>query len=71
MRNPFRKKQDTFEALTNRAYDLRSQVINKKEELAEVLALLDQFSDIVTIEKRITKEDTGVTPRFRNQEWSI
>jgi len=71
MRNPFRKKKDTFEALVNRAYDLRSQVINKKEELAEVLALLDQFTDIVTIEKRITKEDTGVTPRFPNQEWSI
>jgi hypothetical protein len=71
MRNPFRSNKNTFEGLTNRAYDLRSQVINKKEELAEVLALLDQFSDIVTIEKRITKEDTGVTPRFRNQEWSI
>ena len=71
MRNPFRKNKDTFEALNIRAYDLRSQVINKKEELAEVLALLDQFVDIVTIEKRITKEDVGVTPRFRNQEWSI
>lgn len=71
MRNPFRKNKDTFEALVNRAYDLRSQVINKKEELAEVLALLDQFTDIVTIEKRITKEDTGVMPRFRNQDWSI
>jgi hypothetical protein len=50
---------------------LRSQIINKKDELAEVLALLDQFTDIVTIEKRITKEDVGVTPRFRNQDWSI
>ena len=71
MRNPFRKNKDTFEALNNRAYTLRSEIINKKDELAEVLALLDQFSDIVTIEKRITKEDVGVTPRFRNQEWSI
>jgi hypothetical protein len=71
MRNPFSKKKDTFEALTNRAYTLRSQIINKKDELAEVLALLDQLGDIITIEKRITKEDTGVTPRFRNQEWSI
>ena len=71
MRNPFRKNKNTFEALNNRAYTLRSEIINKKDELAEVLALLDQFSDIVTIEKRITKEDVGVTPRFRNQEWSI
>ena len=71
MRNPFRKNKDTFEALNIRAYELRSQIINKKDELAEVLALLDQFIDIVTIEKRITKEDVGVTPRFRNQEWSI
>jgi hypothetical protein len=71
MRNPFRKKQDTFEALNIRAYELRSQIIKDKDELAEVLALLDQFTDIVTIEKRITKEDVGVTPRFRNQEWSI
>lgn len=71
MRNPFRKNKNTFEALTNRAYELRSQIIKDKDELAEVLALLDQFGDIVTIEKRITKEDVGVTPRFRNQEWSI
>jgi len=71
VRNPFRKNKDTFEALSNRAYDLRSQIINKRDELAEVLALLDQFTDIVTIEKRISKEDVGVTPRFRNQDWSI
>jgi hypothetical protein len=71
MRNPFHKNKDTFEALNIRAYTLRSEIINKKDELAEVLALLDQFIDIVTIEKRITKEDVGVTPRFRNQEWSI
>lgn len=71
MRNPFRKNKNTFEALNTRAYTLRSQIIRDKDELAEVLALLDQFGDIVTIEKRITKEDVGVTPRFRNQEWSI
>jgi hypothetical protein len=45
--------------------------MNDKEELAEVLALLDQFSDIVAVEMRITKEDIGVTPRFRNSDWSI
>ena len=71
MRNPFRKNKNTFEALNIRAYELRSQIIKDKDELAEVLALLDQFTDIVTIEKRITKEDVGVTPAFRNQEWSI
>jgi hypothetical protein len=71
MSNPFRKKKDTFEALNIRAYNLRSQIMNDKEELAEVLALLDQFSDIVAVEMRITKEDIGVTPRFRNSDWSI
>ena len=71
MRNPFRKNKDTFEALNIRAYNLRSQIIKDKDELAEVLALLEQFSDIVTVEKRITKEDVGVTPAFRNQDWSI
>jgi hypothetical protein len=71
MRNPFRKNKNTFEALNIRAYELRSQIIKDKDELAEVLALLDQLGDIITIEKRITKEDVGVTPRFRNQDWSI
>jgi hypothetical protein len=71
MRNPFRKDKNTFEALNIRAYTLRSQIMNDKEELAEVLACLDQFSDIVTIEKRITKDNLGVTPCFRNFDWSI
>jgi hypothetical protein len=34
MRNPFRKNKNTFEALNIRAYELRSQIIKDKDELA-------------------------------------
>jgi hypothetical protein len=68
MRN--RKNNQSFEALNNRAYELRAQIMKGKEELAEVLALLQQFSDIVTVEKRISKDELGVTPKF-STEWSI
>jgi hypothetical protein len=70
MRNPFRKKKETFEALSNRSYKLRYEITEKKDELAVVLALLEQYSTIVAVDIRTCKDTVDVSPSL-GSDWSI
>lgn len=63
-----RKKKQTFETLNNRMHELRYRIATDKTELAEVLALLEQYKTDVEVSTRTAKEEFGVSPMFAWQE---
>ena len=75
MRNPFRKKtlmntpieEYSFDDLTNKSFHLRCEITEKMKQLAHILACLDQCSDMVTVEKKVSKDLLGVVPQFADE----
>ena len=63
-----RKKQQTFETLNTRMNELRYSIATDKTELAEILALLEQYKVDVEVTTRSVKDEFGVTPMFSWQE---
>ncbi len=63
-----RKKKQTFETLNIRMHELRYSIATDKAELAEILALLDQYKVDVEVTTRSVKDEFGVTPIFSWQE---
>ena len=55
-------KEKTFEQINSEVYELRNSIMKNQALLAQKLALLQQFADIVQIETRICKEDVNVVP---------
>lgn len=60
----FRNNKQTFESIQKRISELRYQIEKDKLELAEQLALLEQYKVDVEITTRSTKDDLGVTPKL-------
>ena len=60
----FRKNKQTFESIQKRISELRYQIDKDKLELAEQLALLEQYKVDVEITTRSIKDDLGVTPKL-------
>ena len=75
MRNPFRKKkyknipieEYSFDDLTNKSFHLRCEITEKMKQLAHILACLDQIGDMVTVEKKISKDLLGVVPQLADE----
>jgi hypothetical protein len=63
-----RNKKQTFETLNNRMHELRYSIATDKTELAEILALLEQYKVDVEVSTRSAKDEFGVTPMFSWQE---
>jgi len=63
-----RKKKQTFESLNHRMHELRYRIATDKTELAEILALLEQYKVDVEVSTRSVKDEFGVTPMFSWQE---
>jgi hypothetical protein len=63
-----RKKKQTFETLNNRMHELRYSIATDKTELAEILALLEQYKIDVEVTTRSVKDEFGVSPMFSWQE---
>ena len=71
MRNPFKKKKDTFQALHSKAFDLRvkltklnDETTNTKQELSVVLSELEAFGGMVKSELKQSQDDFGVKPEL-------
>jgi hypothetical protein len=64
------KQKQTFESISKEIYDLQSKIENDKLELADKLALLNQYKLDVEVTTRCIKDQLGVTPQFRwEAEW--
>ena len=63
-----RNKKQTFESLNNRMHELRYSIATDKAELAEVLALLEQYKVDVEVSTSSIKDEFGVSPMFSWQE---
>jgi hypothetical protein len=63
-----RNKKQTFESLNTRMHELRYSIASDKTELAEILALVEQYKVDVEVSTRSAKDEFGVTPMFSWQE---
>ncbi len=57
----------SFDDLTNKSFHLRCEITEKMNQLAHVLACLEQCSDMVTVEKKISKDLLGVVPQLADE----
>ena len=71
MRNPFKKKKDTVQALHSQAFDLRvkltklnDETTKTKQELSGVLSELEAFGGMVKSELKTSQDDFGVKPEL-------
>ena len=55
-------KKRNFENTSKRVHELRSQIENAKNELAEELAYLEQYKMDVELTTRCVSDDLGVSP---------
>ena len=71
LRNPFKKKKETFEGYCSRAHDLRRELsklndktTNIKQELSSVLSMIETYNVNIQVEINTTRDEFGVKPEW-------
>jgi DUF4097 and DUF4098 domain-containing protein YvlB len=66
-----KKQKQTFESISKEIHELRSEIEEKKVQLADNLALLNQYKLDVEVTTRCVNDELGVKPMHRWQaEWN-
>ena len=60
-----KKQKQTFESISKEIHKLRSEIEEKKVQLADNLALLNQYKLDVEVTTRCVNDELGVKPMHR------